>query len=87
MLAALLSSCATHRPCIELPAQKALDLKKQGFVLTAEQDKKLCEVEQTPEQKAKGECGKPYDVMSDREAVLKADSKRSRDLIESISCK
>ena len=87
MLAVLLSSCATHRPCIELPSQKAPDLKKQGFVLTVEQDKKLCEIEQTPEQKEKGECGKPYDVMADREAVLKGDGKRLSDLITSISCR
>lgn len=72
---------------MNVPTPKELDLKKMGFVLTAEQDQKLCEVEQTPEQKVKGECGKPYDIMADREATLKADGKKSRDLITSISCK
>ena len=88
MLAALLTtSCATYNACVELPAQKAPSLKKMGFVLTKEQDQKLCEVEQTPEQKTKNECGKPYDVMDARETALKAEGKRARDLITSISCK
>ena len=86
-LAVLLSGCATRQACVEVSPQKPPNLKKMGFVLTAEQDKKFCELEQTPEQKSKEVCGKPYQVMFDRETTLKADGKRSRDLIHSISCK
>ena len=86
ILAALLSSCAVHRPCVDVPEQPAPDLVKMGFVLTPEQDRKLCEVGQTPEQKAKGECGNSYDVLADREAALKADSNRLRKTIKSINC-
>ena len=87
VLAALLSSCATRQACVEVSPQKAPNLKNMGFVLTKEQDQKLCELEQTTEQKTKKECGKPYQVIFDRETVLKAAGKRSRDLVSSISCK
>ena len=85
-LAVLLSSCAARQACVNIPVSKKPDLAKQGFVLSLEQDKKLCELGQTAKQKAKGVCGDTYDVMADRETTLKADGQRSRDLIKKISC-
>lgn len=86
ILAVLLSSCAAHRPCVDVSVSPAPNLSKLGFVLTPTQDQKLCELEQTEEQKMQGICSDIYDVLGDREDTLKADNDRARKILKSISC-